>query len=85
MVLDCQGKRMELEMALSEMEKTATQQMKCLARESEDALETAKVKLREIGLTLQTYQRFIKVSNMFRSRGGGGGQGVLTVKGREWN
>ena len=36
--------------------------MKCLARESEDALETAKVKLREIGLTLQTYQRFIKVS-----------------------
>ena len=53
---------MELEMALSEMEKTATQQMKCLARESEDALETAKVKLREIGLTLQTYQRFIKVS-----------------------
>ena len=72
MVLDCQGKRMELEMALSEMEKTATQQMKCLARESEDALETAKVKLREIGLTLQTYQRFIKVSNMCRSRGGGG-------------
>ena len=62
MVVDCQGKRMELEMALSEMEKTATQQMKCLARESEDALETAKVKLREIGLTLQTYQRFIKVS-----------------------
>ena len=47
--------------------------MKCLARESEDALETAKVKLREIGLTLQTYQRFIKVSNMCRSRGGGGG------------
>ena len=36
--------------------------MKCLARESEDALETAKVKLREIRLTLQTYQRFIKVS-----------------------
>ena len=74
---------MELEIALSEMEKTATQQMKCLARESEDALETAKVKLREIGLTLQTYQRFIKVSSMCRSRGGG--QGVLTVKGREWN
>ena len=72
-------------MALSEMEKTATQQMKCMARESEDALETAKVKLREIGLTLQTYQRFIKVSNMCRSRRGGGGQGVLTVKGREWN
>ena len=46
--------------------------MKCLARESEDALETAKVKLREIGLTLQTYQRFIKVSNMCRSRGGWG-------------
>ena len=72
MVLDCQGKRMELEMALSEMEKTATQQMKCLARESEDALETAKVKLREIGLTLQTYQRFLKVSNICRSRGGWG-------------
>ena len=62
-VLDCQGKKLELESALSEMEKTATQQMKCLARESEDALETAKDKLREIGLTLQDYQRFIKVSS----------------------
>ena len=61
-VIDCQSKKMELESALSEMEKTATQQMKCLARESEDALETAKDKLREIGLTLQAYQRFIRVN-----------------------
>ena len=56
---------MELESALAEMEKTATQQMKCLARESEDALETAKDKLREIGLTLQAYQRFIRVGECY--------------------
>ena len=64
-MIDCQSKKMELESALAEMEKTATQQMKCLARESEDALETAKDKLREIGLTLQAYQRFIRVEECY--------------------
>lgn len=44
------------------MEKLATQQMKSLARESEEALETAKDKLREIHEILQAYQRFVRVS-----------------------
>jgi len=43
------------------MERLATQQMKCLARESEGALDTAKEKLREIHEILHAYQRFVKV------------------------
>ncbi|WAR01006.1 CNTLN-like protein [Mya arenaria] len=42
------------------MEEMATRQMKSLARESEDALETAKDKLREIHQVLQAYQRFVR-------------------------
>lgn len=54
-------KKQELETSLSDMEKLATQQMKSLARESEEALETAKDKLREIHEILQAYQRFVRV------------------------
>jgi hypothetical protein len=60
-VVDSQVRKQELETSLSEMEKLATQQMKSLARESEEALETAKEKLREIHEILQAYQRFVRV------------------------
>ncbi|XP_060574034.1 centlein-like isoform X2 [Ruditapes philippinarum] len=59
-VVDSQVRKQELETSLSEMEKLATQQMKSLARESEEALETAKEKLREIHEILQAYQRFVR-------------------------
>ena len=62
LLLESQTKKMELEASLEEMEKMATQQMKSLARESEEALETAKEKLREIHVILQAYQRFVRVS-----------------------
>ncbi|XP_053405282.1 centlein-like isoform X2 [Mercenaria mercenaria] len=59
-LVDSQMKKQELETSLSDMEKLATQQMKSLARESEEALETAKDKLREIHEILQAYQRFVR-------------------------
>ncbi|KAH3840140.1 hypothetical protein DPMN_113584 [Dreissena polymorpha] len=61
LLLESQSRRQEAETSLVTMETLATQQMKSLARESEDALETAKDKLREIHEILQAYQRFVRV------------------------
>ncbi|XP_052279031.1 centlein-like isoform X2 [Dreissena polymorpha] len=60
LLLESQSRRQEAETSLVTMETLATQQMKSLARESEDALETAKDKLREIHEILQAYQRFVR-------------------------
>jgi len=55
------ARREEVEASLASMEQLATQQMKSLARESEDALETAQQRLHEVHAILNAYQRFVKV------------------------
>lgn len=60
LLLDSQTKTQDLEMSLLAMEKMATQQMKNLATESEEALEAANEKLKEIRDVLKSYQRFVR-------------------------
>jgi hypothetical protein len=59
---------MELESAVGELEKTAQQQLRGLASQSEVAIEAAQRKLSEAYYTIQQYQQFVKVCvyNMYR-------------------
>lgn len=52
---------MELESAVAELEKTAQQQLRGLASQSEVAIEAAQKKLAEAYYTIQQYQLFVKV------------------------
>lgn len=55
---------MELESAVAELEKTAQQQLRGLASQSEVAIEAAQKKLAEAYYTIQQYQLFVKVRQL---------------------
>lgn len=59
--MESQTRRMELESAVAELEKTAQQQLRGLASQSEVAIEAAQKKLAEAYYTIQQYQLFVKV------------------------
>lgn len=61
--MDCQNKKMELETSVTELERTAQQQMRSLAHHSEQAIEAAQDKLKLTYNQLQQYQQFIKVKS----------------------
>ncbi|XP_078314119.1 centlein-like isoform X3 [Crassostrea virginica] len=58
--MESQTRRMELESAVAELEKTAQQQLRGLASQSEVAIEAAQKKLAEAYYTIQQYQLFVK-------------------------
>lgn len=55
---------MELESAVGELEKTAQQQLRGLASQSETAIEAAQKKLSEAYYAIQQYQLFVKVCRL---------------------
>ncbi|KAK3606018.1 hypothetical protein CHS0354_025056 [Potamilus streckersoni] len=59
-LMECQNKKMELESSLTELEKTAQQQLKGLAHHSEVAIDTAQQKLAEAHAKIHMHQMFIK-------------------------
>ena len=59
--MESQTRRMELESAVADLEKTAQQQLRGLASQSEVAIEAAQKKLAEAYYTIQQYQLFVKV------------------------
>lgn len=62
--MESQTRRMELESAVAELEKTAQQQLRGLASQSEVAIEAAQKKLAEAYYTIQQYQLFVKVRQL---------------------
>lgn len=58
--IESQTRRMELESAVGELEKTAQQQLRGLASQSETAIEAAQKKLSEAYYAIQQYQLFVK-------------------------
>ncbi|XP_056021227.1 centlein-like isoform X3 [Ostrea edulis] len=58
--VESQTRRMELESAVGELEKTAQQQLRGLASQSEVAIEAAQRKLSEAYYTIEQYQQFVK-------------------------
>lgn len=58
--IESQTRRMELESAVGELEKTAQQQLRGLANQSETAIEAAQKKLSEAYYGIQQYQLFVK-------------------------
>lgn len=60
-LMDAHNRKMELESALSELEKTARHQLQDLANHSEAAIEAAQEKLIEAHGQIQQYQQFVKV------------------------
>lgn len=58
--IESQTRRMELESAMGELEKTAQQQLRGLASQSETAIEAAQKKLSEAYYAIQQYQLFVK-------------------------
>ncbi|KAK3097060.1 hypothetical protein FSP39_005997 [Pinctada imbricata] len=58
--MDSQTRSMELESAVGELEKTAQQQLRSLASQSEAAIEAAQDKLSTSFYTIQQYQHFVK-------------------------
>ncbi|KAL5004814.1 hypothetical protein ScPMuIL_018270, partial [Solemya velum] len=59
-LMDAHNRKMELESALSELEKTARHQLQDLANHSEAAIEAAQEKLIEAHGQIQQYQQFVK-------------------------
>ena len=62
--MESQTRRIELESAVAELEKTAQQQLRGLASQSEVAIEAAQKKLAEAYYTIQQYQLFVKVRQL---------------------
>lgn len=58
--IESQTRRMELESAVGELEKTAQQQLRGLASQSETAIEAAQKKLSEAYYAIQQYHLFVK-------------------------
>lgn len=67
--IESQTRRMELESAVGELEKTAQQQLRGLASQSETAIEAAQKKLSEAYYAIQQYQLFVKVCHLCPSLG----------------
>lgn len=67
--IESQTRRMELESAVGELEKTAQQQLRGLASQSETAIEAAQKKLSEAYYAIQQYQLFVKVRCLCPSLG----------------
>lgn len=61
LVTDLQKKNRELDSALSQLEKTAENQLVRLAEQSELAMETAQTQLKISTAKLQEYNKFVKV------------------------